>query len=175
MSVWKVAPALAAGCTIILKPSELTPLTALELGIITSDAGLPSGVLNILTGYGLECGEPLSKHKDVDKITFTGSVQTGKKLMNIASQDIKNITLELGGKSAIIVFDDCTVNIVVEWIMMGIYLPFFILFSLFKGIFFNAGQVCSATSRLLVHQNIHAKLLEQLLVFLLYFFYLILF
>lgn len=120
MSVYKVAPALAAGCTMILKPSEVTPITGLELGEICTQAGLPPGVLNIVTGDGPSTGEPLTRHKDVNKISFTGSIGVGRKLMNIASEDMKRITLELGGKSPLIVFDDASIEVAVEWIMMGI-------------------------------------------------------
>ena len=120
MSVYKVAPALAAGCTMILKPSEVTPITGLELGEICTQAGLPPGVLNVLTGDGPSTGDPLTRHKDVNKISFTGSIGVGRKLMNIASEDMKRITLELGGKSPLIVFDDASIEAAVEWIMMGI-------------------------------------------------------
>lgn len=120
MSVYKVAPALAAGCTMILKPSEVTPITGLELGEICTQAGLPPGVLNVVTGDGPSTGEPLTRHKDVNKISFTGSIGVGRKLMNIASEDMKRITLELGGKSPLIVFDDASIEVAVEWIMMGI-------------------------------------------------------
>jgi betaine-aldehyde dehydrogenase len=147
MLAWKVAPALAAGCCSVLKPSELTPLTALELGKLADEAGLPAGVLNIVAG-GREAGAALSKHTGVDKLAFTGSVPTGRKVMLEAAQGIKNVTLELGGKSPILVFDDADVEQAVEWIMFGI--------------FWNKGEVCSATSRLLVQQNIAPKLFSRL-------------
>ncbi len=148
MASWKVAPALAAGATVVLKPSELTPLTALELAAAADRVGLPAGVLNIVTGLGAEAGSPLSQHPQVDKLAFTGSVPTGAKIMSAAAADIKNISLELGGKSAFIVFDDADIEAAVEWILFGI--------------FWNQGQVCSATSRLLVQQGIADKLLERL-------------
>jgi len=148
MASWKVAPALAAGATVVLKPSELTPLTALELAAAADRIGLPAGVLNIVTGLGAEAGSPLSQHPQVDKLAFTGSVPTGAKIMSAAAADIKNISLELGGKSAFIVFDDADIEAAVEWILFGI--------------FWNQGQVCSATSRLLVQQGIADKLLERL-------------
>lgn len=148
MAAWKVAPALAAGATLVLKPSELTPLTALELAGAAERIGLPPGVLNVVTGTGGEAGAPLSSHPSVDKLAFTGSVPTGAKIMAAAAQDIKNISLELGGKSAFIVFDDADVDAAVEWILFGI--------------FWNQGQVCSATSRLLVQEGIAARLLERL-------------
>ncbi|MFG0381381.1 aldehyde dehydrogenase family protein [Pseudomonas sp. zbq_18] len=148
MAAWKVAPALAAGATCVLKPSELTPLSALELGGAAERIGLPAGVLNVVTGLGSEAGGPLSQHPGVDKLAFTGSVPTGAKIMSAAAADIKNISLELGGKSAFIVFDDADVDAAVEWIMFGI--------------FWNQGQVCSATSRLLVQEGIAPRLLERL-------------
>ena len=148
MAAWKVAPALAAGATCVLKPSELTPLTALELAAAADDIGLPAGVLNVVTGWGAEAGGPLTSHPGVDKLAFTGSVPTGAKIMSAAAQDIKNISLELGGKSAFIVFDDVDVEAAVEWILFGI--------------FWNQGQVCSATSRLLVQEGIATRLLDRL-------------
>ncbi len=148
MAAWKVAPALAAGCTMVLKPSELTPLTALELADICDKAGLPKGVLNVVTGLGPDAGQALSQHSGVDKIAFTGSVPTGSKVMQAASRDIKNISLELGGKSPFIVFADSDMDKAVEWIMFGI--------------FWNQGEVCSATSRVLVEQEIYEKLLARL-------------
>ena len=150
MAAWKVAPALAAGCTMVLKPSELSPLTALELGLIAAEAGLPPGVLNIVTGLGSDAGQPLVDHLGVDKIAFTGSVPTGSKIMAAAARDIKTISLELGGKSPFIVFDDADVAKAVEWIMFGI--------------FWNQGQVCSATSRVLVQRALFAPLMERLVV-----------
>jgi betaine-aldehyde dehydrogenase len=148
MAAWKVAPALAAGCTTVLKPSELTPLTALELAHIAHDVGLPPGVLNVVTGTGADAGAPLVAHPGVDKVAFTGSLPTGIKVMNAAAQDIKNVSLELGGKSPFVVFDDADVEAAVEWIMFGI--------------FWNQGQVCSATSRLIVQDGIASALTERL-------------
>lgn len=148
MASWKVAPALAAGCTMVLKPSELTPLTALELGAIVEEAGLPAGVLNIVTGLGADAGQPLSEHPGVDKLAFTGSVPTGAKIMAAAARDIKNVSLELGGKSPFVVFTDSDIEKAVEWIMFGI--------------FWNQGQVCSATSRVLVEDSLYPALMERL-------------
>jgi betaine-aldehyde dehydrogenase len=148
MAAWKVAPALAAGCTMVLKPSELTPLTALELGTIVTEAGLPAGVLNIVTGTGPDAGQPLTEHPGVDKLAFTGSVPTGSKVMMAAARDIKAVSLELGGKSPFVVFADADVEAAVEWIMFGI--------------FWNQGQVCSATSRVLVEESLYPALLERL-------------
>jgi betaine-aldehyde dehydrogenase len=147
MATWKVAPALAAGCTSVLKPSELTPLTALELARIAHDAGLPAGVLNVVSG-GRDAGAALSAHEGVDKLAFTGSLETGRKVMRNASERIVNTTLELGGKSAIVVFDDTDVEQAVEWVMFGI--------------FWNKGEVCSATSRLIVQDGIAPRLLTRL-------------
>jgi betaine-aldehyde dehydrogenase len=148
MAAWKVAPALAAGCTMVLKPSELTPLSALELGVIAERVELPPGVLNIATGTGPDAGQPLSDHPGVDKLAFTGSVPTGSKIMTAAARDIKRVSLELGGKSPFIVFDDADVAKAVEWIMFGI--------------FWNQGQVCSATSRVLVQDGLYDRLVERL-------------
>lgn len=148
MAAWKVAPALAAGCAIVLKPSEYTPLTALELAAIADQAGLPPGVLNVVTGTGPEAGAPLVIHPAVRKLAFTGSVPTGAKIATAAAAEIKAVSLELGGKSPLLVFDDADVDAAVEWTMMGI--------------FFNQGQVCSATSRLLVQSGIAPTLLEKL-------------
>lgn len=148
MAAWKVAPALAAGCACVLKPSEMTPLTALELGGIASEVGLPKGVLNVVTGFGMESGAPLACHPRLRKLAFTGSVPTGRGVMRAAAQDIKNVSLELGGKSPIVVFADAPLEAAVEWIMFGI--------------FWNQGQVCSATSRLLVHEQIADKLVERM-------------
>ncbi|KXV02850.1 aldehyde dehydrogenase [Caballeronia megalochromosomata] len=148
MAAWKVAPALAAGCTMVLKPSELTPLTALELADIAANADLPPGVLNVVTGLGPDAGAPLSTHPGIDKLAFTGSVPTGSRIMHAAARDIKNVSLELGGKSPFIVFDDSDIDAAVEWIMFGI--------------FWNQGEVCSATSRVLVQRGIHDRLLDRL-------------
>lgn len=148
MAAWKVAPCLAAGCTAVLKPSELTPLTALELAAVCDRVGLPAGVLNVLTGLGADAGSPLSAHPLVEKLAFTGSVPTGAAVMQAGSKSVKNVSLELGGKSPIVVTKCADIEQAVEWIMVGI--------------FFNQGQVCSATSRLLVHQSIKEKLLARL-------------
>jgi betaine-aldehyde dehydrogenase len=148
MAAWKVAPALAAGCTVVLKPSEVTPLTALQLAEIACEAELPPGVLNVVTGFGEEAGAPLTAHPAVDKLAFTGSVPTGRNIMQAAASDIKNISLELGGKSAFIIFDDSDLDKAVEWILFGI--------------FWNKGEVCSATSRVLVQRNLYQPLLTRL-------------
>jgi betaine-aldehyde dehydrogenase len=147
-SAWKVAPALAAGCTVVLKPSEVTPLPELELGAIAQAVGLPAGVLNIINGSGPEVGAPLCAHPLVDKISFTGSNRVGAAVMAQAATQIKRVSLELGGKSPLIVFDDADLSQALTWIL--------------GGIFYNCGQVCSATSRLLVQEGIAHRLLEQL-------------
>jgi len=148
MAAWKVAPALAAGCTMILKPSEITSLTALALAEIAIEAELPKGVLNIVTGLGKDAGQALVDHPQIDKLAFTGSVPTGARIMANAARDIKNISLELGGKSPLVVFADTDIEKAVEWIMFGI--------------FWNQGQVCSATSRVLVEESLYPALLARL-------------
>lgn len=150
MAAWKVAPALAAGCTVILKPAENTSLTALELGAIAEEAELPPGVLNVVTGYGAEAGQALVSHPDVNKIAFTGSGRIGSHIMSEAAKDIKRVSLELGGKSPFLIFEDADIEAAVEWIMFGI--------------FWNQGQVCSATSRVLIHESIYGRVLERLTV-----------
>ena len=148
MASWKVAPALAAGCCMVLKPSELTSVTALELGEIANEAGLPTGVLNIVTGFGPEAGQPLTEHPLVDKLAFTGSVPTGSRIMATAARDIKAVSLELGGKSPLVVFADTPVEEAVEWILFGI--------------FWNQGEVCSATSRVLIEDIAYEAVMERL-------------
>lgn len=148
MALWKIAPALAAGCTIVLKASELTPLTALELAAIAHEAQLPSGVLNVLTGDGVVTGAHLTAHPGIRKVAFTGSVATGKKIMHACAENITNISLELGGKSPAIVFDSADIERAVEWVMFGC--------------FWTNGQICSATSRLLISSKIARKFLLRL-------------
>ena len=147
MAAWKVAPALAAGCTIVLKPSELTPLTALQLATIAQEAGLPPGALNVITGLGQDAGAALAQHPGIDKLAFTGSVATGSTVMESAARDIKRVSLELGGKSPLLVFADCDVEQALEWLMMGI--------------FWNQGQVCSATSRVLIERSLYGELTQR--------------
>jgi len=148
MAAWKIAPALAAGCTVVLKPSENTPLSALELAAIASRVGLPKGVLNVVNGYGPSTGSPLVEHPLVSKVAFTGSVLTGSKIAVKAASAIKKCSLELGGKSPIIVFNDADVDAVADWVSVGV--------------FFNAGQVCSATSRLIIQEGIKDNVLKKL-------------
>lgn len=148
MAAWKVAPALAAGCTLVLKPSEVTSLTALALARICHAAGVPAGVVNVVTGLGGDAGGALAAHPDVRKLAFTGSVPTGIAVATAAAKDVKSLSLELGGKSPIVVFDDADLEQVVEWVMFGI--------------FWNQGQVCSATSRLIAQRGIARPLVERL-------------
>ncbi|MGZ2506865.1 betaine-aldehyde dehydrogenase [Rhizobium beringeri] len=149
MAAWKVAPALAAGCTVVLKPAELTSLTALELAAVADEAGLPPGVLNIVTGAGSIAGQAIIDHGQVDKLAFTGSGPVGSKIMAAAARDIKRVSLELGGKSPFVIFEDADIDKAVEWIMFGI--------------FWNQGQVCSATSRVLVQDTLYERLLARLI------------
>ncbi|CAL9551528.1 Putative aldehyde dehydrogenase AldA [Streptomyces sp. enrichment culture] len=147
MLAWKIAPALATGNTVVLKPAETTPLSALFFADICRQAGLPKGVVNILPGYG-DAGAALVAHPDVDKVAFTGSTAVGKEIARTVAGTRKKVTLELGGKGANIVFDDAPVDQAVEGIV--------------NGIFFNQGQVCCAGSRLLVQESIHDELLDSL-------------
>ncbi len=148
MAAWKIAPALACGNTIVLKPAEQTPLTALRLGEICHEAGLPDGVLNIVPGYGPTAGAALAGHMDVDKIAFTGSSATGRIIMQAASKNLKRISLELGGKSPNIVFADSDIDSAVDGAMTGI--------------FFNQGEVCCAGSRLFIEKSIHGEFVDKL-------------
>ncbi|MFE5923772.1 aldehyde dehydrogenase family protein [Streptomyces sp. NPDC056468] len=147
MLAWKIAPALATGNTVVLKPAETTPLSALFFADICRQAGLPKGVVNILPGYG-DSGAALVAHPDVNKVAFTGSTAVGKEIARTVAGTRKKVTLELGGKGANIVFDDAPLDQAVEGIV--------------NGIFFNQGQVCCAGSRLLVQESIQEELLESL-------------
>jgi acyl-CoA reductase-like NAD-dependent aldehyde dehydrogenase len=138
MAAWKIAPALAAGCTIVLKPAEQTPLTALRLGELALEAGLPEGVLNVITGDG-ETGAALVDHQDVDKIAFTGSTAVGREIGAKAGGALKRVTLELGGKSPNIILPDADLDVAVK----GAY----------QAIYYNTGQACNAGSRLFVHTD----------------------
>ena len=146
MAAWKIATALAAGCTIVLKPSEVTPLTALRLAELALEAGLPEGVLNIVTGYGHEAGQALVEHPGIDKIAFTGSTRVGKQIVQTAARDLKRVTLELGGKSPSLIFADADL----DKAALGAALA----------IFFNSGQVCLAASRLYVERSVYDQVLE---------------
>ncbi|EPS28953.1 Aldehyde dehydrogenase [Penicillium oxalicum] len=145
MAAWKLGPALACGNTVVLKPAEQTPLSILFLANLIVEAGFPPGVVNIVNGHGAIAGAALASHMDVDKIAFTGSTATAKQIMKMASVNLKNITLETGGKSPLIVFDDADLDQAVEWAHIGIM--------------YNQGQICTATSRILVQDQIYDKFL----------------
>jgi aldehyde dehydrogenase (NAD+) len=147
MAAWKIAPALACGNTVVLKPAESTPLTALKLAEIIADSGLPEGVVNIVTGFGAT-GAALVNHTDIDKIAFTGSTGVGKFIQNAIAGTNKKSTLELGGKAANIIFEDAPINQAVEGIV--------------NGIFFNQGHVCCAGSRLFVQESVADEVIEKL-------------
>lgn len=146
MACLKLAPALAAGCTMVLKPAEQTPLTALRLGDLIAEAGFPAGVVNIITGHGHTAGDRMVRHPDVDKVAFTGSTEVGKTINRNATDTLKRVSLELGGKSPVIVMPDMDVEAVTA--------------SVADAIFFNAGQVCVAGSRLFAHRSIFDRLVE---------------
>src|SRR4051794_33621869 len=147
MAAWKLAPALACGCTVVLKPAETTPLTAMKLAEIIADCDLPPGVVNIITGAG-ETGAAIVNHPGVDKIAFTGSTEVGKIIQRSLAPSRKKYTLELGGKAANIVFDDATIDQAIEGII--------------NGIFFNQGHVCCAGSRLFVQEGVYDTVLRKL-------------
>jgi phenylacetaldehyde dehydrogenase len=146
MACLKIAPAIAAGCCTVLKPAEQTSLTALRLADLVQKAGFPDGVINIITGNGHTAGDRMVKHPDVDKIAFTGSTEIGKLINKNASDTLKRVTLELGGKSPVVVMPDVDVNAVAPGVA--------------GGIFFNAGQVCVAGSRLYAHKKVFDQVLE---------------
>jgi len=148
MAAWKLAPALAAGCTCVLKPAEQTPLTALEIANWFSDVGLPPGTVNIVAGFGETCGAPLVRHADVNKIAFTGSAEVGKIIVKQAAETVKRVTLELGGKSPNIFFADADFEAAIDGALFGVFI--------------NQGEVCSAGSRILVHRPIYRKFVEAM-------------
>ena len=141
MAAWKLGPALACGNTVVLKAAEQTPLSILYFANLIKEAGFPPGVVNILNGYGKVAGAAIAQHLDIDKIAFTGSTATGREIMKMASINMKNITLETGGKSPLLVFDDADLEQAAKWAHIGIMS--------------NMGQICTATSRILVHKDIH--------------------
>ncbi len=149
LAAWKLAPALAAGNTIVWKPSEYSSVSALEFGELFAKAGFPPGVVNIVTGFGNEVGEPLITHADIAKVAFTGGDKTGEHVYQLAAKGIKKVTLELGGKSANIVFDDAEIDDAVKGVV--------------SGIFAATGQTCIAGSRALIHRPIHDQFVEKLL------------
>ncbi len=148
MAVWKLGPALAGGNTIVLKPSELTPCTAMELAAICRDAGIPEGVVNVVPGFGEDVGEELAKNPMVDKVAFTGSTAVGRRVMSLAASTLKKCTLECGGKSANIVLDDTDIPLAIDGAMYAI--------------FYHAGQCCEAGSRLLLPEKLHDEFVEKL-------------
>jgi phenylacetaldehyde dehydrogenase len=148
MAVWKIAPALAAGCTVVLKPAEQTPLTALRLAELVEEAGFPAGVVNVVTGFGESAGAALAAHPDVDKVAFTGSTEVGRKILTAARGNLKKVSLELGGKSPMIVFADADLARTIPAVT--------------SGIFYNMGQTCTAGARLYVEEGIAETVLERL-------------
>jgi phenylacetaldehyde dehydrogenase len=148
MAAWKIAPALAAGCTIVLKPAEDTSVTALRLAELALEAGFPEGAVNVVTGRGADVGAALVAHPDVDKVSFTGSVETGQAIGRVALDTMKRVTLELGGKSPVIVMPDADL----DWAVTGAAMA----------IFFNQGQTCTAGSRLYVHKSIEEEFMARL-------------
>ncbi|WP_226655911.1 betaine-aldehyde dehydrogenase [Pseudalkalibacillus hwajinpoensis] len=145
---WKLAPALATGNTLIIKPSEITPLTHIKVFELMEEAGVPAGVANLVLGAGDTVGAELSNNTDVDLISFTGGIATGKKIMQAASVNVKNLALELGGKNPNVIFEDADFDIAVDQAL--------------NGVFFHAGQICSAGTRLIVEESIHDKFVEAL-------------
>jgi aldehyde dehydrogenase (NAD+) len=147
--VWKMAPALAAGCTMVIKPSEFTSASTLELMRLVEEAGFPKGVVNVITGFGQDVGEAISTHPGIDKIAFTGGEVSGRRIAQQSASNFKRLTLELGGKSAQLVFPDANIDNAVKGVV--------------SGIFAATGQTCIAGSRLLVHESIHDQFLEKFL------------
>lgn len=147
MAAWKIAPAIAVGCSVIVKPASLTPLTAIVLGEICIEAGVPNGVVNIIPGSGSEVGNYLVEHPQVNKVAFTGSTPIGRDIMSKASETLKRVTLELGGKSPNIVFDDADIEAAVDGSLYGI--------------FYNTGQSCEARSRLYVHEDVYDQFVAR--------------
>ncbi|HEV2175797.1 MAG TPA: aldehyde dehydrogenase family protein [Terriglobia bacterium] len=148
MAAWKLAPALAAGCTCVLKPAEQTPLTALEMAAWFAEVGLPPGVVNVITGFGETAGAPLVQHPEVNKVAFTGSAMVGKQIVKMAADTVKRITLELGGKSPNIFFADSDFEAAVDGALFGVFI--------------NQGEVCSAGSRILVDRTIYPRFVEAM-------------
>jgi aldehyde dehydrogenase (NAD(P)+) len=146
MACWKLGPALACGNTIVLKAAEQTPLSILVLGQLIQEAGFPPGVVNLLNGFRKEAGVALIEHLQVDKISFTGSTSTARQIMALAAKTLKNITLETGGKSPLLIFDDADLDQAVKWSHFGIMS--------------NKGEICTATSRILFQKPIYAAFAE---------------
>jgi len=146
MATWKLSTALAAGCTVVLKPAEQTPLTALRLGELIQEAGIPDGVVNIVTGFGHTAGAAIAAHPDIDKVAFTGSTETGRQIIHAATGNLKKVSLELGGKSPMIVFPDADLARAIPGAA--------------RAIFTNAGQVCTAGSRLYAHKSVFDRIVD---------------
>src|SRR5690349_14716400 len=146
MAAWKLGPALASGCTVVLKPAEQTPLSALRLGELICEAGFPDGVINIVTGFGETAGAALAAHSQVDKVAFTGSTEVGKLILQAAAGNLKKVSLELGGKSPNVVFSDVDLDAAIAGSA--------------SAIFFNHGQCCCAGSRLYVEEKIFDKVVD---------------
>lgn len=146
---WKMAPALAAGNTVIIKPSEDTPLTTIKVTKLAEEVGFPPGVVNLLLGPGPSVGDELARSSDVDLISFTGGIETGRSIMQAATTNMKKIAFELGGKNPNVIFDDTDLDLAVDYVL--------------NGIFFHAGQVCSAGSRLIVEESLHDRLMEAVI------------
>lgn len=148
MMIWKIAPALACGNTVVLKPAEQTPLSALYMASLIKEAGFPAGVVNVVPGYGPTAGAAISSHPDINKVAFTGSTEVGQLIMQAAAKsNLKRVTLELGGKSPLVVWKDANLDYVVEWAH--------------QAIFFNMGQVCTAGSRTYVHEDIYDEFVKK--------------
>ncbi|EAS30125.1 aldehyde dehydrogenase [Coccidioides immitis RS] len=147
MAAWKLGPALACGNTVVLKPAEQTPLSILYFANLIKEAGFPPGVVNILNGFGKDAGAAIASHLDIDKIAFTGSTATGRQIMKMAAVNMKNITLETGGKSPLLVFGDADLEQAAKWAHIGIMS--------------NMGQICTATSRILVQDTVYDKFVAQ--------------
>jgi betaine-aldehyde dehydrogenase len=148
MAAWKLAPALAAGCTCVIKPAEQTPLTLLVFAEWLEEAGLPPGVVNVVTGFGETTGAPLASHPEVNKVAFTGSLEVGKKIVKMAADTVKRVTLELGGKSPNIFFADADFEAAIDGALFGVFI--------------NQGEVCSAGSRILVEKPIYKKFVDAM-------------
>src|SRR3954462_5824820 len=146
MAAWKLGPVLATGCTVVLKPAEQTPLSALKLGELIMEAGFPEGVVNIVPGYGETAGAALAAHNDVDKVAFTGSTEVGKLIVHAAAGNLKKVTLELGGKSPNVILKDADLKTAIPGAA--------------SAIFFNQGQCCCAGSRLYVEHSVYDEVIE---------------
>ncbi len=147
-AAWKLAPALAAGCTVVMKPSEITPLTTIKVTELCQEAGFPEGVVNLVLGPGATVGAELAENTAVDLISFTGGIETGKTIMRAAAANVKKVALELGGKNPNIVFDDADFDTALDYIL--------------NGVFFHAGQICSAGARVLLQDGIHDRMVDVL-------------